>query len=84
MPVEDTYMAHSVHSHGSVPHVGYINPAYSHLSIPSRSASLADLNLDRISHKSTNWGDEDSIWDGHPGQDSGLHSLAVSINYRIL
>ena len=86
-PPPSQYAA-SLHSPGDgapLAHVGYINPAYSQLSIPppSRSASLLDLNLDRISHKSSKWDEEDEMdgWDGpmpYGGTDSGLHSLAVS------
>ena len=81
--------ATSVHSGAGVaalPHVGYVNPAYSHLAGPSsRSASMVDLHLDRMSHKSSHWDDDDEdTWDGplpYGGTDSGLHSLAVSLMY---
>ena len=60
-------------------HPGYINPAYSHLSIPSHTGSMVDLNLDKMSHKSSKWDeDDDPIWDPQLPHDSGLHSLAVS------
>ncbi len=67
---------------GSLPHVGYLNHAYSQLSVPthSRPGSVIDLNFDKISHKSSRWGDEEDLpdWDSHIPNDSGLHSLAVS------
>ena len=68
-----------IHTDISIPHVGYINPAYSHLSVPSRSASLLDLNLDKLSLKSHRW-EDGSLWDGQipMGHDSGLQSLSVS------
>ena len=51
------------------------------MSLPthSRPGSVLDLNLDKISHKSSRWGDDDDLpdWDPHVPNDSGLHSLAV-------
>ena len=44
------------------PHVGYINPAYSHLSVPSWSVRLPDLNLAKLSLKSHRW-EDGSLWD---------------------
>jgi len=75
-----------LHSNGGEPHVGYVNPAYSHLSIPSTSASLVDLNLDKLSHKgSSKWDDDDDLpeWNSHLpiAHDSGLHSLAYGDDY---
>ena len=70
-------VAQSITSNNTISHVGYINPAYSHLSIPSHPASLVDLNLDQLSEKSIWDNDDNSLWDGHAGGDSGLHSLAV-------
>ncbi len=67
---------------GTLPHVGYLNHAYSALSTApashSRPGSVIDLNFDKLSHKSSRWGDEDDEWDPHFHNDSGLHSLAVS------
>ncbi|ELU01149.1 hypothetical protein CAPTEDRAFT_219707 [Capitella teleta] len=73
---------------GGLPHVGYVNPAYSQLAGPiSRSASLVDLHLDRMSHKSSHWDDDSDTWDGPlpygGGTDSGLHSLAYGDEYDI-
>ena len=66
---------------GTLPHVGYLNHAYSQMSLPthSRPGSVLDLNFDKISHKSSRWGDDDDLpdWDPHVPNDSGLHSLAV-------
>ena len=67
------------------PHVGYLNHGYSKLSVPthSRPGSVIDLNFDKMSHKSSRWGDDDDLpdWDTHAPNDSGLHSLAVSAAY---
>lgn len=63
----------------SLAHVGYINPAFSQIKQYARSDSLMDLSLDdKLSHKSSKWGEEDE-WDVNVPQDSGLHSLAVSL-----
>ena len=70
---------------GTLPHVGYLNHAYSQMSVPthSRPGSVLDLNFDKISHKSSRWGDDDDLpdWDPHVPNDSGLHSLAVSSSH---
>ncbi len=73
-------ISNNVHP-AQVPHPGYLNPAYSHMSLASHPGSLADLNLDKLSHKSSKWDDEEdeTDWEGHLPPDSGLHSLAVSI-----
>ena len=69
------------HAPSSVFHPGYTNPAYSHLSLASRTTSLVDLNLDKMSIKSSKWDEDEPDWEvpGHLPPDSGLHSLAVSM-----
>ena len=58
------------------------------MSVPthSRPGSVLDLNFDKISHKSSRWGDDDDLpdWDPHVPNDSGLHSLAVSSTHLTL
>ncbi|KAI0237173.1 hypothetical protein LSAT2_012340 [Lamellibrachia satsuma] len=64
---------------------GCANPGYSHVSLASRHGSLTDINLDRLSQKSSHWGDEDTDdeipWEGLLPDDSGLHSLAYGDDY---
>ena len=62
-----------------ISHVGYINPAYSHLSVPSWSARLPDLNLDKLSLKSHCWEDGSlRDWQIPIRHDSTLQSVNVS------
>ena len=63
--------------------MGYINRAFSTLSV-APPGSLVDYNLDRLSHKSSGWGEDDDDDDGSLAwlegnmPDSGLHSVTVS------
>ena len=67
------------HPAALVANVGYDNASFHHLAASSRVTSLADVNLDKLSLRSSGWGDdEDAAWHGLLPDDSGLHSFVVN------